>query len=89
MSGAATRVAIWGGAVAVAGFLAWANWAEIDEITRATGQVIATSRNQVVQVPDGGVLAEMLVQEGAAVKRGQLLAHFDRTRAEAGRVSHA
>lgn len=89
MSGAATRVAIWGGAVAVAGFLAWANWAEIDEITRATGQVIATSRNQVVQVPDGGVLAEMLVQEGAAVKRGQLLAHFDRTRAEAGYLEGA
>ena len=79
-----SRALVWGSAVAVAGFLLWAQWAELDQITRATGQVIASSRNQVIQVPEGGVLAEMPVREGGQVRRGQLLARFDRTKAEAG-----
>ncbi|MFW9622548.1 MAG: HlyD family type I secretion periplasmic adaptor subunit [Macromonas sp.] len=77
-----SSVVIWIAAGALAAFVAWAHWAELDQITRATGQVIASSRNQVVQAPDGGVLAELLVKEGAVVKRGQLLARFDRTRTE-------
>lgn len=74
---------ILGSALAITGFLAWANWAELDQITRADGQVIAGSRNQVIQVPEGGVLAELQVREGAQIKRGQLLARFDKTKAEA------
>jgi adhesin transport system membrane fusion protein len=69
-------------ALAVLGFIGWASWAEIDQITRAPGQVIASSRNQLVQAPEGGVLQEMLVKEGTVVKKGQPLANFERTRAE-------
>lgn len=83
------RILIWSSAVAIIGFLAWANWAELDQITRASGQVIASSRNQVIQVPEGGVLSELPVKEGAAVKRGQLLARFDKTKAEAGFLESA
>lgn len=83
------RLLVWTSAAAVASFLAWANWAELDQITRAPGQVIASSRNQVIQVAEGGVLAELTVREGASVKRGQLLARFDRTRAEAGFLESA
>ncbi|MEI8304315.1 MAG: HlyD family efflux transporter periplasmic adaptor subunit [Burkholderiales bacterium] len=68
----------------IIGFIAWANWAEIDQITRAPGQAIASSRNQVVQAPEGGVLAELLVREGSSVRRGQLLFRFERNKAEAG-----
>jgi membrane fusion protein, adhesin transport system len=68
--------------LAVLGFILWASWAEIDQITRAPGQVIASSRNQLVQAPEGGVLQELLVKEGTLVKRGQPLANFERTRAE-------
>ena len=82
--GEAGRLLIWGSALAIVGFLLWASWAELDQITRANGQVIASSRNQVIQVSEGGVLAELPVREGAEVKRGQLLARFDRTKAEAG-----
>jgi adhesin transport system membrane fusion protein len=42
--------------------------------------VIASSRNQVIQSPEGGVLAELPVREGAQIKRGQLLARFDKTK---------
>jgi len=80
----AGRILIWASAIAIGGFLLWASWAELDQITRANGQVIASSRNQVIQSPEGGVLSEMLVREGAPVKRGQLLARFDKTKTEAG-----
>ncbi|MFC0134716.1 secretion protein [Massilia eurypsychrophila] len=77
------RVLIWGSALAVGGLLVWASWAELDQITRANGQVIASSRNQVIQVSEGGMLVELPVREGAQVRQGQLLARFDRTKAEA------
>ncbi|NTV09404.1 MAG: HlyD family type I secretion periplasmic adaptor subunit [Zoogloea sp.] len=83
------RTLIWGCALAITGFLAWASWAELDQITRASGQVIASSRNQVIQVSDGGVLAELPVHEGTQVKRGQLLARFDQTKAEASYLESA
>lgn len=83
------RILIWSSAVAIIGFLIWADWAELDQITRAAGQVIASSRNQVIQVPEGGVLSELPVKEGALVKRGQLLARFDKTKAEAGYLESA
>lgn len=78
----AGRILIWGCAMALAGFLVWADWAELDQITRASGQVIASSRNQVIQVSEGGVLVELPVREGAQIRRGQLLARFDKTKAE-------
>ncbi len=83
------RLLIWGSVLAIAGFLLWADWAELDQITRASGQVIASSRNQVIQVMEGGVLTELPVREGAVVKRGQLLARFDQTKAEAGYLESA
>ncbi len=83
------RVLIWGSVLAIASFLLWADWAELDQITRANGQVIASSRNQVIQVMEGGVLVELPVREGAEVKRGQLLARFDQTKAEAGYLESA
>ncbi len=80
----ASRLLLWASVATVSGFLVWANWAELDTITRASGQVIASSRNQVVQSPDGGVLEKMLVKEGDTVKRGQVLFRFDQARASAG-----
>ncbi len=78
-----SRALIWASAFTILGFLLWADWAELDQITRTRGQVIASSRNQVIQVMEGGILAELSVQEGVRVKRGQLLVQFDQTKAEA------
>ena len=64
-------------------FIAWAAYFQIDQSVRATGQIIATARNQIVQVADGGVLAEMLVTEGQQVKVGERLAVLEKVRAEA------
>ena len=69
--------------VGLAAFLAWANYFQIDQSVRATGQVIATARTQIVQVADGGVLAKMLVTEGQKVQAGEQLAVLEKVRAEA------
>lgn len=58
----------------------WANWARLDEQVRAVGKVIVSSRSQVVQVVDGGVLQQLYVKEGDTVEAGQLLAELDRAR---------
>lgn len=62
----------------------WAAVAEIEQVTRAQGQIIASSRTQIIQSLDGGVLQEMPVREGDRVARGQLLARLDGTKVEAG-----
>lgn len=59
---------------------AWANWAVLDEQVRATGKVIVSSRSQIVQVVDGGVLERLTVREGDVVDAGDILAELDRTR---------
>ena len=66
--------------LAVAAFVAWAMLFRIDEVAKASGEVVATSRVQVIQAVDGGVLAELLVREGDRVSTGQLLARLNQTR---------
>ena len=61
-------------AIGVVAFFSWAAWFEIDQSVRAAGQIIPTARNQIVQVVDGGVLAELFIEEGDEVIKGQKLA---------------
>lgn len=70
-------------AVAVAGFIGWARVAEIDQVSRASGQVIPSGRVQIVQSTDGGVIAAINVKEGDRVKKGQILVTLDRIRVAA------
>ena len=70
-----------------AGFAAlafWASQSDLDQLVRATGQVIPDARTQIIQAADGGVLFELRVQEGQAVKAGQILAVLEKERAQAG-----
>ena len=70
-------------ALAVASFGIWASFAEIDQISRATGQVIPAGRVQVLQSNDGGVIGAILVKEGDHVRKGQKLVVLDRVKIEA------
>jgi adhesin transport system membrane fusion protein len=65
------------GCAAVAG---WATVYEIDEVVRASGTVIASSRVQVIQSVDGGVMASLRVKEGDRVEKGQVLATLEQVR---------
>ena len=54
-------------------FLVWASFSEIEEMTRGSGQVVPSQEIQVVQSLEGGILAELLVQEGDRVEKDQIL----------------
>jgi adhesin transport system membrane fusion protein len=61
----------------------WAYLAEIEQTTRAQGQVIPSSRLQIIQSLDGGVINEVMVKQGDRVEKGQLLVRLDKTKLEA------
>lgn len=63
--------------ILVGGFFAWASWTNISGAVVAQGQVEVESRSQVVQHPDGGVVAGISVSEGDAVKAGEVLISLD------------
>ncbi|WP_439526740.1 HlyD family type I secretion periplasmic adaptor subunit [Roseovarius mucosus] len=71
---------VWLCAASVWIFILWAAFAWIDEIVRAPGEFISTSRPQIIQNLEGGILAELLVQEGDVVARGDVLARLHDTR---------
>lgn len=70
-------------ALGLIAFVYWAMNFLIDEVARASGEVIASSRVQVIQAVDGGVLMQLNVREGDRVESGQVLAKLDDTRFEA------
>ena len=70
--------------VSLVGFVAWANWAELDQVTRAPGRVVPFARVQVVQSEEGGSISRIAVREGDRVTKGQLLVELDTVQLEAG-----
>jgi membrane fusion protein, adhesin transport system len=60
--------------------LIWAKFAVLEEVTVGEGKVIPSSQVKKIQNLEGGILAELLVQEGEIVKKGQMLAKLDDTR---------
>jgi len=64
-------------------FGVWASQFSLNESIRADATLVPVGRVQVVQVVDGGVLAELLVQEGDQVEAGQVLARLEDARANA------
>jgi len=74
------RVLLKSGVVVLSIFIIWAAVAQIDEITRGEGKVIPSRQLQVLQSLDGGIVAEIAVQEGQVVEAGQTLLKIDPTR---------
>ncbi len=78
-----SRWLIWSVLLGLLTFVLWSHWAVLDQVTRAPGSVIASSRTQVIQSLEGGTLKDIRVREGDIVEAGQVLVSFDRTRAQA------
>lgn len=70
--------------VVVVLMVVWAALAHVDEVTRGEARVVPSRQLQLVQSLDGGVVSEILVQEGQVVERDQLLLKIDETRATSG-----
>lgn len=60
-------------------FFAWAYYAEVEEVTRGEGRVIPSSKTQIVQSLEGGIVKRIQVAEGDTVKAGQVLLRIDDT----------
>ncbi len=70
---------LWIMLLVIAWLIAWASYAEIDELARGTGKVIPSKQVQVVQNLEGGIISEILVDEGEKVEPGQVLVKIDDT----------
>ena len=77
------RWTIWVALITIVVLLVWASFAKIDQVTRASGSVIASARTQEIQSSEGGILTQLLVKEGDNVKKGQLLIILEEARAQA------
>ncbi|MGY3110368.1 MULTISPECIES: HlyD family type I secretion periplasmic adaptor subunit [unclassified Bradyrhizobium] len=63
----------------VCAVLAWSAWGTIDIVASATGKVVSSGRSKVVQPFETGVVRAIHVQDGQAVKSGDLLIELDPT----------
>lgn len=60
----------------------WAFYGQLDEVSNGSGKVIAGEHAQIIQTLDGGILSDLLVQEGSRVAAGEVVAKLDPTRSE-------
>lgn len=63
--------------ILIGGFGAWATQTQIAGAVLATGRVVVEQNRQVVQHPDGGVVAELAVAEGDRVRAGDVLVRLE------------
>lgn len=64
-------------------FVIWAYNSPVEEVTRGNGNVIPSSREQVIQSLDPGIVTEIMVKEGDMVEKDQILMKLDDTRSSA------
>ena len=83
------RIVLYFWIVAVFLFMAWANFAMIDEIARGDGEIIPTGQNQLIQNLEGGIVEEMLVREGEIVKKNQILMRINNEKSKSSFSSNA
>ena len=74
MGGSAVLVTI---ILLVVVMIAWANSAEIDNVTRGEGRIVSSVQNQLVQAAEGGVLLRRYVSENTKVEKDEILFEVD------------
>jgi membrane fusion protein, adhesin transport system len=74
-----SRMLLFASAGLMVTFLIWANFAVLDEVKRGNGRVVPSRQTQVVQSLEGGIISELLVQEGSIVDKDQPLARIEDT----------
>jgi adhesin transport system membrane fusion protein len=79
----ASQTLVWATGLTLVLALTWSAIFELDEITRGQGKVIPSSREQVIQSLDSGILSEMFVREGSVVEKDQVLLRIDDARSGA------
>lgn len=80
--GKASSRVIWLTLLGLVVFFAWAKIAILDKVTVGSGKVTPSTRAQVIESLDGGVIDNQYVQQGNIVEKGQTLAQLDINRAQ-------
>ena len=73
---------IWIVCIGLSVLIAWAWLFKLEEVSTGTGKVVPSSKEQVIQSLEGGILTKLNVREGEIVEQGQVLAQLDPTRFE-------
>jgi HlyD family type I secretion membrane fusion protein len=77
------RIGAWVIGVTFGGFGLWACIAPIDSAAVAPGVVMVESNRRVIQHLEGGIIRDIMVEEGSHVKAGDVLVRLEDTRAKA------
>ncbi|MCE6958663.1 HlyD family type I secretion periplasmic adaptor subunit [Cereibacter sphaeroides] len=83
-----TRHAVFGlslMALSFGGFGLWAFRAPLAAAVISQGSFVATGQNKIVQHLEGGIIREILVEEGDRIEAGQVILRLDETLAQATR----
>ncbi|AXK56272.1 MULTISPECIES: HlyD family type I secretion periplasmic adaptor subunit [Pseudomonas] len=75
-----SRLTVWIAAALILCALVWARFAVLQEVTTGEGKAIPSSKIQVIQNLEGGIVTEIFVREGQMVDKGQTLLRLDDTR---------
>jgi adhesin transport system membrane fusion protein len=75
-----SRITIWVVCTCLASALLWANFAVLEEVTTGEGKAIPSSKIQVIQNLEGGIVSEIFVREGQLVNKDDVLLRLDDTR---------
>ncbi len=75
------RWAIISVSLAICAFVAWAAVTNVDEIAVTSGEVVPTGRVQTIQHLEGGIVSEILVEEGIVVEKDQVMVRLSKAAA--------
>lgn len=64
-------------------FFAWITVVHLDELAIAPGEVVPSGAVKLVQHLEGGIVEEIVVEEGQVVQQGDVLVRLDRTQVQA------
>lgn len=64
--------------LAIAVLVVWANFAELEEVAVASGEVVPQGQVKVIQHLEGGIISQIFVAAGDTVEAGDLLLQLDR-----------
>jgi adhesin transport system membrane fusion protein len=74
------RATVWSVSACLIVALIWAKFAVLEEVTTGEGKAIPSSKVQVIQNLEGGIVTEIFVREGQVVNKGDVLLRLDATR---------
>ncbi|MGL4318283.1 MAG: HlyD family type I secretion periplasmic adaptor subunit [Pseudomonas sp.] len=74
------RATVWAACSLLVVALIWAKFAVLQEVTTGQGKAIPSSKVQIIQNLEGGIVTEIFFREGQVVNKGDVLLRLDATR---------